>query len=57
MRYELKRTNSQIDAVLNKAQEAEDEGATKVPGMTYEQGVKAGISWVLGDSNDDPMAD
>ena len=27
------------------------------PGMTYEEGVKAGIEWVLGQTDDHPLED
>lgn len=27
------------------------------PGMSYEQGVEATVLWVLGDSDENPMAD
>ena len=51
-----KPTQQQIDDVLNRAAEAEEEG-TKWPGMSYEQGVKAGIEWVLGYIDSNPMDD
>lgn len=54
-RYAVKRTNNEIDNVLNSANAWEDHGGSSVPGMTYEQGVKAGIDWVLGDCNDIPI--
>lgn len=53
---EVKRTVEEIDGVLNKAVEAMDEG-TKWPGMSYEEGVRAGIDWILGNIDDNPMAD
>ena len=49
-----KPSEKQIDAQLNLAAEAEEHG-TKWPGMTYEQGVRAGIEWVLGWINEAPM--
>lgn len=42
----MKPTQEQIDDVLNKCSDSEDEGTSIYPGMTYEQGVKAGIEWV-----------
>jgi hypothetical protein len=57
MVYSIKRKDEEIDAVLNAASEAEDEGRTRLPGMSYEQGVAAGTNWVLGLVNDHPMTD
>lgn len=37
-----------MDEVLNQCVESEEEGASKWPGMTYEQGVKAALEWVQG---------
>lgn len=51
------RTQAEVDEVLNKAQEAEDEGVANWPGQTYEQGVAAALMWVLGHTNDNPMED
>ena len=54
-KYTVKRTNEEIDNVLNSANAWEEKGGTGVPGMTYEQGVKAGIDWVLGNTNEMPI--
>lgn len=35
---------------------AEDKGRSKFPGMSYEQGVKAALEWVLGEGPQ-PMED
>lgn len=48
-------TEKEIDEVLNRAAEAEDTGESRWPGMIYEQGVQAGIEWVLGRSKNNPM--
>jgi len=50
-----KPTEDQINEVLNKCSEAEEGGETKWPGMTYEQGVKNGIEWVLGYISANPV--
>lgn len=47
----------EIDEVLNRAADAEADGQSNWPGMTYEQGVQAGILWVTGQTDDNPMAD
>lgn len=51
----MKPTEREIDDVLNKCTDMEMQGETAVPGMTYEQGVKAGIEWVAGFTNDNPL--
>lgn len=56
MNYEIKRTNKQVDDVCNEACEAECQGRSQWPGMTYEQGVQAALMWVTGQSDDNPMA-
>lgn len=54
--YVVVRTSADIDDVMNEAMEAQDEGS-KFPGMSYEQGVTAGINWVLGNTSENPMED
>ena len=54
--YQLKRNDKQIDATLNKANNGIENG-TKWPGMSYEAGVEAGIRWVLGEQEENPMED
>jgi hypothetical protein len=48
-------TQEQIDDVLNRCAEIADEGGTMYPGMTYEQGVAAGIRWASGDDQTNPL--
>lgn len=36
----------EIDAVLNRCADAADEGGSDYMGMTYEDGVAAGIKWL-----------
>jgi hypothetical protein len=52
-----KPSDQEINASLDKCADAENEGTTQWPGMTYEQGVRAGIEWVLGNTTDNPVAD
>lgn len=54
-RYEIERTDDEVDAVLNAAMEQEDKGGSSYPGMTYEQGVREGIDWVTGNADDAPL--
>ncbi len=49
-------TQSEIDDVLNKCNEQEEEGGSQWPGMSYEQGVAAAIRW-LTEGQDNPMDD
>lgn len=37
-----------IDELLNRCVENEKTGISEYPGMTYEQGIKAGIKYLLG---------
>lgn len=48
-------TQDEIDEVLNECSDYTAEGGSKFPGMTYEQGVEAGIRWVTGDDDSNPM--
>ncbi len=47
-RLEVKRTDDEIDEVLNVCADAEIDGGN-FHGMTYEQGVEAGIRWLTKD--------
>jgi hypothetical protein len=49
----IARTEEEVNDVLNWAAEGEEEG-TKYRGMSYEQGIRAGIEWLLGDTDDRP---
>ena len=55
MSYSLMRTDLEIDNQRNLAVEQEEEGGSSVPGMTYEQGVRAGIDWLIGNVADLPL--
>ena len=54
MNYTIKRTESEIDEVLNKAMEGFDYG-TAYPGMSYEDGIRCFAEWLFGDTNDNPF--
>jgi hypothetical protein len=51
------KSQKDIDDLLNKCMAAEDEGTTKYPGMTYEQGVTAGIRWLMEHGQPHPLED
>lgn len=42
-------TDSEIDDVLNDANDSVDEGTSRWPGMSYEQGVAATLNWLVND--------
>lgn len=42
--YNITRTDDEING-------------SRWPGMSYEQGVEAGIQWLVGDTDDNPMED
>jgi hypothetical protein len=54
VRYQVVRTDAEIDEVINSAAEAEDTGS-RVPGESYEAGVRAAIEWVTGNTEDHPI--
>jgi hypothetical protein len=53
---EIKRSDAEIDRVLNWANEGEEEGS-RFGGMSYEQGINAFAAWVFGDIEDDPTGE
>lgn len=55
--YLLARTDAEIDGVLNLVGDQIDQGTTKFPGMTYEDGLRTGIDWITGLYDDNPMDD
>lgn len=52
----LPRTKAEIDEQLADAADSLDTG-TNWPGMTYEEGVHAALTWVTGQSTTPPMED
>lgn len=53
--YKVKRTDTEINDLLNSAAAWEERGGSAVPGMKYEQGVAAGVKWLIGDTEDHPI--
>lgn len=49
-------TEDEINNLLNACVESENEGESKYPGMTYEQGIKDAIMWMQGEA-ENPLAD
>lgn len=48
--------DEEVNDVLNQCADSEEEGASRWPGMSYEQGVKAAIEWLQG-YGENPMED
>lgn len=46
---------SEIDDLLNECDQSEETGTSRYPGMSYEQGIKAALMWVTGNSVDHPF--
>jgi len=40
------RSHAEIDGLLNRCAEQEDEGGSIYPGMTYEHGITATVRWL-----------
>lgn len=41
------KSEKEVDDILNRCLDSEDSGELTYPGMSYEQGVRAGIEWAL----------
>lgn len=52
----IKRTQGEIDDVMNEATEQMDEGS-KWPGQTYEEGVESALRWLIDEEAPNPMSD
>lgn len=51
----IKRTEAEINMLLNNCSLADEFGSTLYPGMTYEQGIKAALLWLL-DGQEHPFS-
>lgn len=51
----IQRSSDEIEEQISKATEIINTDGTKVPGMSYEQGVDEALRWVLGESSDEPI--
>ena len=47
-------SENEVNDVLNRCADQTDEGGSRWPGMSYEQGVEAAIRWMQGDG-ENPM--
>lgn len=50
------RTNAEINEQISRATDAAAHGS-QYPGMSYEEGVRCALDWVIGESDDLPMED
>lgn len=57
MDYNIARKDGEINHLLNKCDEAEQQGKTAYPGMSYEQGLKDAILWLTGEVQQNPLED
>jgi len=51
------RTSSEVNTVVEQAIVLINRGRSRFHGMTYEEGVRNAIEWLLGDIDDNPMED
>lgn len=50
-------TDDEINEQVTEAMTAQEEGSSRWPGMSYEQGVETALRWALGDDDIPPMED
>lgn len=50
----IARNEAEIEAVLQRAEDAREEGS-KYPGMSFEQGITDFYGWLVGDYDENPM--
>jgi len=55
--YQVERTDDEINDVLNDVSHRINEGGSRYPGMSYENGIEEALQWVLGKSDDHPYKD
>lgn len=55
--YQVMHSDQEIDDLLNDCAEEEGEGTTRFKGMTYEQGIKAAIEWLIDPIFSHPLED
>lgn len=52
---EIVRTEAEVDELINRCVENNETVGSVYPGMTYEQGIRAGIEWLTGETDDYPF--
>lgn len=53
--HNMARLQSEIDKIIKRCVECENKGESLYPDMTYEQGVRAAIEWMTGETNESPL--
>lgn len=53
----VERTEKEIEKEIDAADESIHKGTSRWPGMTYEDGVRAALGWVIGEDDERPMSD
>lgn len=53
--HNMARLQSEIDKIIERCVECENKGESLYPDMTYEQGVRAAIEWMTGETNKSPL--
>ena len=56
MKYEMERSNKEIDDLIDRCAEQTNKGGSKYPGMTYEQGIREALEWITDEGAEDPLA-
>ncbi len=54
---EVARTDDEINDLRNDVADRINEGGSRYPGMSYENGIEEALSWLLGESEDHPYAE
>ncbi len=52
---DIQRSDDEINDLLNICSDQINEGESKFSGMSYEQGIEAGIQWVTGEIDENIM--
>ena len=51
----LVRSQAEVDTLLNKCADASDAGESQYHGMSYEEGIRDGIQWLIGELEENPL--
>lgn len=55
MELEIVRTKAEVDKVIDTCIENLNNNSHRYSGMTYEDGIRAGIEWLIGETDDYPF--
>ncbi len=51
---DLERMDGEVNELLNQVEMKINEGGSRFPGMSYEQGIRDALMWAIGDNDDYP---